>query len=320
MDPLDEHLRSNVDRIVDEWVAELKKSPPTNIHRRLGTRKTVANIPALLHAMIPALVVVGIEAQRGLLREASHLGELRQAQGLRIGDLVKEYAVLRSQIWRLLAQGLRDKKEDMWEVGGQIGRLLDLALEASVEAFHDIERGDLLERSSLDSLTGLYNHAHFWQRLDHEVARATRYNHTVAVLMIDIDDFKSYNDLYGHLSGDLALVEIAGVLEKERRSADIVARYGGEEFAVILPETGGPGAHVAADRIRKAIAAHSFQPIGTRYVPLTVSIGCAANEEGPVSPRALVEAADTAMYEAKREGKNRIRAYVLRSGQRTRLS
>lgn len=316
-------IRSSLDQIVEGWIAELRKKPGTDIHRRLGTRKLVANIHALLYALASALTPEKpscVGAEREFLREASHLAELRQAQGFRIGDLIEEHVLLRGQIWQLLVEKLADADIDMLESWLCVHRVLDNALRVSVETFHDIEREDLLERSSIDGLTGLYNHAHLWERLEQEVARAKRYNQPIAMLMIDIDNFKAYNDLYGHPHGDLVLTEMAGILQNQRRSSDIAARYGGEEFTLILPQTGAAGAQAAAERIRKAIAAHRFALVAERQHTVTVSIGCAASEEGYISPQDLVDVADHAMYEAKREGKNRTCTYLCRSGQRNRLS
>ncbi len=109
-----------------------------------------------------------------------------------------------------------------------------------------------------DELTGMSNYRYLQQRLDEEVTRAKRYGKHLSLLMMDADDFKGFNDRYGHIAGDMALAEFGGVLASIVREVDVVARYGGEEFAIVLPETDAAGAYVVAEKIREAIASHLF--------------------------------------------------------------
>lgn len=154
--------------------------------------------------------------------------------------------------------------------------------------------------SRIDPLTELLNRRGFDERLKHEIARTLRYNHPMSLLLIDVDDFKRVNDLYGHGIGDQALRSIAAAIDGSIRSIDIAGRYGGEEFAVLLPETPLEGAAVVADRIRSAVAE------GAGPVHSTVSVGVAVLAEEDASPASLLERADTALYRAKSLGKNRV--------------
>lgn len=175
-----------------------------------------------------------------------------------------------------------------------------LALEI-VELYENARR-----MSMTDSLTGLVNHKEFFNTVRRELERARRYQHTVSLLMIDVDDFKKYNDRYGHLAGDVALRKIAEVLRSCARATDIVARYGGEEFGVVLPESTQGGALMVAERIKSAIARTDFVPEAAGGGRLTVSIGICSAEEGAVSEDQLVGYADEAAYLAKNSGKNRV--------------
>jgi diguanylate cyclase (GGDEF)-like protein len=157
-----------------------------------------------------------------------------------------------------------------------------------------------------DGLTGLYNHREFYQALRRELERARRYRHTLSLLIIDVDDFKQFNDRYGHPAGDSALRRIAELLRKCARGTDIISRYGGEEFAVILPESTPMGALMVAERIKAEISGHNFIPGSNFPVHLTVSIGIYSTEEGGVSEDQLVSFADEAAYLAKKSGKNRV--------------
>jgi diguanylate cyclase (GGDEF)-like protein len=150
--------------------------------------------------------------------------------------------------------------------------------------------------SRTDALTGLSNRRGIEERLNDEVARAIRFGHPLAVLMIDLDDFKSINDRYGHAAGDDILRSTAIAIDNSVRSIDIASRYGGEEFLVVLPETDAAGAEVVAERIRASV-----ERLGA-----TVSIGLSPLRAEDPSASILVGRADEELYEAKRTGKIRL--------------
>jgi diguanylate cyclase (GGDEF)-like protein len=158
-----------------------------------------------------------------------------------------------------------------------------------------------------DELTGMSNYRHLQQRLDEEVLRAKRYGKFLSLIMMDADDFKHYNDRYGHIAGDRALGEFARVLASVLREVDVLARYGGEEFAVVLPETDAAGAYVVAEKIREELAAHRFVDAdGQRCCTLTVSVGVATYPTYAFDKESLLREADDALYRAKNGGKNRV--------------
>ena len=167
-----------------------------------------------------------------------------------------------------------------------------------------------LQAAISDKLTGIYNHAYFKHFMDLEVKRAIRQKHPLALIMIDIDNFKEYNDTYGHPVGDALLKWIGKVLRESIREVDVPARYGGEEFAVVLPYADREGASVVAERIRTAISAESFAtPDMKNTGKVTVSMGIAHYPEDAASAKELIKLADKALYRAKREGKDRICIY-----------
>jgi len=162
----------------------------------------------------------------------------------------------------------------------------------------------VLEFSLTDPLTGVYNRRYFDLFLANEVDRSRRFGRGLAVILVDIDDLKRFNDSYGHPAGDQALIFAAQCLEKQRRRADIVARIGGDEFALILPETEDEGAQIVANRITAAMALGD-----SLEQPLSVSMGISILHGANVEAGALVQRADRALYEAKRAGKSRVRVF-----------
>jgi diguanylate cyclase (GGDEF)-like protein len=180
----------------------------------------------------------------------------------------------------------------------------------AAEALRQLNR--MLEKLALrDGLTGLANRRHFDQVLKEELGRASRASGSLALIMIDVDCFKQYNDLYGHLDGDECLRQIGEVLRTaEGRSSDLAVRYGGEEFAVLLPNTDLAGACNVAEAIRVAIRALAIAHAHNASGIVTISAGVMALT--PVTHRdtesTLISAADAALYSAKAAGRDRIRS------------
>ncbi len=163
-----------------------------------------------------------------------------------------------------------------------------------------------------DELTGLFNYRYLQQRLDEEIERARRYHKDLSLLMIDADDFKLFNDEYGHIAGDHALADLAHVLKTSTREVDVVARYGGEEFSIILPETDAAGAFVVAEKIREAVAEHPFKDIEDAPArQVTISVGLATFPTHAKDKETLLRLADDALYQAKSGGKNKVRSPML---------
>ena len=164
--------------------------------------------------------------------------------------------------------------------------------------------------SITDPLTGLVNRRYLEERLQEELERSKRHRFSMSFMMVDIDDFKAYNDAHGHQAGDLALEMTAQCLKTALRSADVAARYGGEEFSILLPQTGLAEARTIGERIRRRIERTQFphgqgQPLGA----VTVSIGVSSFGAELDTPAEIIYAADQALYAAKARGKNCIEAY-----------
>ena len=247
-----------------------------------------------------------------LLYASRHAGEIVRLQALLVftGLLIVAGAFIvcdlaspakeRAAEPRLDETELACARTTVEEQGVEISRLTRL-LEGSRE---ELERSQarLLEASFSDEVTGLYNRRFFTARLIEEVARFGRFGHPASVVLFDLDGFKSVNDQFGHAAGDETLRAVAELLQRHSRGINVICRYGGDEFAVLLVETPKDGAERYAERIRRVLAAHAF----AHGQQVTASFGVAGlpDDLGPSGD--LVRAADEALYQAKRAGKNRV--------------
>ena len=187
----------------------------------------------------------------------------------------------------------------------QLGPNVILRFAITDDAEEELQRR-LYESSTRDSLTRLYNRKYFTERLTAEVAYSRRHKVKLAVMMIDIDDFKHTNDTYGHLAGDMVLRLVSAQMQRLIRVEDLLARYGGEEFVILARSTGKTDAVRLAERIRESISQLDI-PVADRSITTTLSLGVAslpdvAPEGGP---NELLALADARLYRAKAEGKNR---------------
>jgi diguanylate cyclase (GGDEF)-like protein len=159
--------------------------------------------------------------------------------------------------------------------------------------------------AAIDPLSGLFNRRYLHVRLEEELERARRHQIPLALLMIDLDDFKMVNDKFGHLAGDAVIKEVAVILRRTVRMFDVCTRYGGEEFAILMPNSGAQSAATVAERIRRRIESYRFSEPALASLSVTASIGLAVST-AQLLPRDLIERADQALYQAKTLGKNRV--------------
>lgn len=176
----------------------------------------------------------------------------------------------------------------------------------------DTDKRALLNLSRIDPLTGLWNRAYWLERTREEFSRFQRRCGAAVMVLGDIDHFKRINDQYGHGQGDLVLRRLADLLQARLRMSDLLCRYGGEEFALLLPDTDGAGALVVVEQLRVAVQEASLSPAFPER--LTMSFGLAQLDTTTADPAAWIEAADTALYQAKRSGRNLALAYQPAAG------
>ena len=191
----------------------------------------------------------------------------------------------------------RDDLAMLRDLSAPVG--LALARERARRAAEDYARAAIT-----DPVSGLFNRRYFHERLEEELDRARRHHTSVALLIIDVDNFKGINDRFGHLAGDMVIRSIGDILKRSVRKFDLCTRFGGEEFAIVMPGSGPDSSVPVAERIRQRIEAFRASDTDLADLHVTASIGIAVSQG--TSSRELIARADQALYEAKRAGKNRL--------------
>ncbi len=226
--------------------------------------------------------------------------------GLAVGLAVPLICIVLSSIWDV--DGFAYLTLFIPALFAIFGFLLGYLMDKLSEQKKTLENinSSLKEQSILDELTGQYNRRHILQELDKELDRARRYKHTLAGIMIDVDDFKKINDRHGHLFGDHILKEVTKIFDHCVRTIDILGRYGGDEFIILLPEATPDTAGVVAERIKNAIHKHAFE-VKKKKFKVTVSVGAQYfHDLTDMSRVDFIDKIDQALYKAKAAGKDRV--------------
>ena len=308
----------------------------------------LANLKELLQAQRASLFVFDatsdelvLKAAHGFLVDVAEVGHVRHGSGI-IGEVLETGRPM--LVNDMKAAGLKSTNPDRryrsqsfisypLTLGGRKIGVVNVTDKATGKPYDQVdvslldlvcpqvslalERADWQQRATefqlmsiTDPLTGLPNRRYLEERLNEELNRSKRYDYSMSFLMIDIDDFKAYNDINGHQAGDMALQITAHCLKAGLRSADVASRYGGEEFSVLLPQTSATEAAVIAERMRERVAGTTYphgnsQPLGH----VTISIGVCTFSGIINTAERVIAAADRALYNAKSRGKNRIEFY-----------
>jgi diguanylate cyclase (GGDEF)-like protein len=260
--------------IARRWLSSLRADAEAPSAARLADCSLTDSVREVLREILSAASGGPDGAGRGRGAAERH-GRERAQQEFEAAELMREYQLLRAELFRLLAErqdGIGNSRSPCSCAAA--GRALDEAVLRAVSAFAEERTAELKRLSLTDALTGLHNRRCFYERLSEEIKRATRNRGRLTVALLDLDDFKGVNDLGGHPHGDRVLREAAAVIRGALRGTDIVCRYGGDEFGVILPETGAEDAHGLMERVRSAVVL-----LGTgRAVPPHFGVSCGAAE------------------------------------------
>jgi two-component system cell cycle response regulator len=302
--------------VADEWDEDTSATDHEEIQRKLGEASSASDRRACLTILTGSMSGQLFKVKKGALMigRSPHV-ELR----LEDDGISRNHARIRSETGRAWVEdmGSRNgtfvngeritvvvelKDGDKIQVGR--GTVLRFGFQDALdESFHE----NLLSSALRDGLTKLFNKRYLMDRLDSELKFAQRHETQVSLLLLDIDHFKKVNDTHGHLAGDAVLANLAQVLARAVRNEDVVARFGGEEFAIILRAIGIDSAAHMGERMRKLVEA-TQAPFNALQLKITVSAGVACYPTTPAkTPEELVEAADKALYQAKNDGRNRVR-------------
>ncbi len=283
----------------------------------VGNRLSAAHFAG--GATTDGLLLIGSLSRTGVMQfmeelmrinneQSTALRAAAKAQALQGSGLDEQTEVLLNDLARLnneLANAQRDaarRNHELSRANAELERTRGLL---ETEHARLVEANERLEAlATTDGLTGAKNHRAFQERLSEEYSRASRSGAPLSVILLDVDNFKLYNDEFGHPAGDRVLKSVAQLLQANVREVDYVARYGGEEFAIVLPGADDFVARSVAERCREAIAAG---PWPDRQV--TASLGVASANASTPSRGALIEQADTALYRSKAAGRNRVSLY-----------
>ncbi|MDQ3258628.1 MAG: diguanylate cyclase [Acidobacteriota bacterium] len=287
-------LRQGADEIARRWLEAVRADAAVPSTVGMEEPLLLDAVPLVLDEILRVTELDDSKIDHEKICSAARHGRERARQHFDVRELVSEYQHLREQILRYLHEHHQQfAKRDVGEmltIYARVGLAIDEAMRETINAYVEEHMGQLRHLSSTDSLTGLYNHRTFYERLDEELKRATRYDSPLSIVLIDLDNFKSVNDTNGHQFGDYLLVKCAEWLRHELRQTDVICRYGGDEFGVILPETTREHARSMMCRLTD-----TFKKLGRQEgtpPSFGMSFGLAAHPEDNGTVRRLVQVAD----------------------------
>ncbi len=274
-------------------------------------------IENLLDLKTYALMVWDSQDKRFIIMESRNMARQDEAEAIKKLENIKKLDINKAELADHVYLPLNEGKvilgalcipaDDYRAVASGKGEVLRLAVDQLTRAIENsMVYEEAKKRAITDEKTRLFNFRYLLERLDVELKRSSRHGHKLALLMVDIDDFKTINETYGHIKGDEVLAETAEVLIKTCREIDIIARFGGDEFTIIVPENNLVGARALADRIRDRIRRNRYDTGHGFDASVTVSVGIAGYPEHGKNTAKLIKRADEALIEAKAAGKNRI--------------
>jgi len=301
---ISDHIKKNSWDIIEAWISSVLADEEIETSHHLSKFDLIDGIPLVLLAVSKNITGPIQEelSKEGLFgTKVSNQGKTRLKQGYNLREVFREYMWLREQIFAYL-KGKDILSEKEYLLHSRLDRALDEQLLITINTFTEHYTKQLKERAFTDSLSGLYNRRAFFDLLDKELKRAKRYGHPLALMMLDLDNFKQYNDRLGHLAGDNYLKEFGHFLAEYSRTTDIASRFGGDEFAIVLPETTLDEAIEVAERIQSSFKKNPKLQTDVANIGISIGIGI----DGKRKALEIYNLTDKLLYEAKRRGINKI--------------
>ena len=309
-------LDENADQIISNWTRSLKQMQGTG-YENLPLEGLQRDCTDLFRDLLEGLEVNSITP---LIDYMENTARMKIPMGFGLASILRAFYTFKPTAWPLIKEEYGKDPKLLAEASEQIDSLLisaicefsELYLRETDRRIRDYIRQNeeinrrFLRLSIVDGLTGLYNHKYFHSVLDKEVRRAKRYGGSIAVIMIDIDNFKKINETYSHERGDELLQALGTLLVRTFREVDTVARYGGEEFGVIMPQTKKESATIKAEMMRRSIEEEPLLVVGAERVKVTISAGVSGAEGPPYDKLKLIAEAEKALLMSKEAGRNRV--------------
>ncbi|MFN2454752.1 MAG: diguanylate cyclase domain-containing protein [Pyrinomonadaceae bacterium] len=300
-------LECGTDEIVRRWLEAVRADREVPSTEGISEPLLIDSVPHVLREILRVAELDNRQIETAHIINAARHGRVRARQHFDVAELVREYQLLREHIFLYLQEHLAQfatgcDPSALLTIYRRVGLAVDEATRATIEAFVAEHTGELLHLSRTDSLTGLYNHRTFYERLSEEIKRAARYENTLTIALIDLDDFKAVNDKAGHQFGDRLLAKCAQSFTDALRETDIICRYGGDEFSVILPETEKESAASLMQRVQQA-----FKELGAKEgapASFGMSFGLAVYPSDDTTPETLIRIADEQLLAKKRQRRN----------------
>ncbi len=302
---LQDLLRTSTNEITRRWVEAVREDRSIPSAESLEEPLLLDAVPLVLAEIFRVIGVDDSKVEHERICSAARHGRERAQEHFDVRELVREYQLLRENIFVHLNDHAehfaRFGRSDTGTICARIGGALDEAMRETINAFVEERMLQLRRLSRTDSLTGLFNHRIFYERLGDELNRARRYDSPLSVVLIDLNNFKSVNESKGHQFGDHLLTKCAELMRANLRQTDIPCRYGGDEFGIILPETTQKAAHAMMCRL-----AEDFRRLGRAEgapAAFDMSFGLSAHPEDEGTVRRMVKAADDRLSLNKKKSK-----------------
>ncbi len=297
-------IERGTDEIAQRWLDAVRADDEMPSTEGVAEPLLMDSVPLVLREILRVVELDEQKIESAHIVNAAKHGRVRARQHFEVKELVREYQLLREHIFLYLQEHLAQFADgrnpiELLTIYRRVGLAVDEATRATIDAFVEEHTGELLHLSRTDSLTGLYNHRTFYERMAEEVKRAARYKSPLSIALIDLDYFKLVNDKHGHQFGDRLLAKCARALNDALRETDIICRYGGDEFSVILPETEKENAAALMQRVQEA-----FTEVGAKEgapESFGMSYGIAIYPADATEPETLIRAADDQLLGKKKQ-------------------